>query len=89
MGDLIQATPSRVWCSTAEAATAIGKSVDTLNRWAKERRIPDEMIRELPRGFLWHLEWLASPIVFKFPQREEPETSRAPGVVSTGTPETA
>jgi hypothetical protein len=90
MGDLVeQGAPIRVWFSTAEAAAAIGKSVDTLNRWANEQRIPGQLIRDLPRGFLWHRDWLASPLVFKFAGKEAPQTWQESGVVRTGNRETA
>jgi len=79
-----QAAPNQLWFKTAEAAVAIGKSVDTLNRWAKEQRIPEAMIRDLPRGFIWHRDWLANPVVLKFSGKEGPQTWQEPGVVRSG-----
>lgn len=81
--------PERVWFKTADAAVAIGRSVDTLNRWAKDQRIPEAMIRDLPRGFIWHRDWLAKPVVLKFRGKEEPQTWQEPGVVRTKNRETA
>lgn len=45
-----QMTSAQIWVSTAEAEAAIGKSVDTLIRWANDERIPVEFIRLGLRG---------------------------------------
>jgi hypothetical protein len=51
------------WLKTAVVAELLGYSPETIVDWAKGGRIPEHRFRKMPKGYLFHKEWVADPVL--------------------------
>ena len=51
-----------LWLKTAAVAALLGYSPETIRAWAKDGRIPTGRFRKMPKGYLFHKDWVADPV---------------------------
>lgn len=52
-----------VWLKTAAVADRLGYTAETIVDWAKAGRIPEGRFRKMPKGYLFHKDWVADPVL--------------------------
>lgn len=62
MGTAIDGT-AMTWLKTAVVADLLGYSPETIVDWAKDGRIPEDRFRKMPKGYLFHKDWVADPVL--------------------------
>lgn len=52
-----------VWLKTATVAGRLGYAAETIVDWVKAGRIPEACFRKMPKGYRFHKNWVADPVL--------------------------